>query len=163
MERAVVKEQSTKTNSDTKTPVPNPALKRLDVLVGTWNIKGRVSGEDGEVSGQATFEWLPGKFFLEQRFRMNFLGQWIEGLEIIGYEPSTKAFTSSVYSNMGAAPPYQWDVRNNVVTQSTDGAHYKGTLSSDGNTLTGRWEPEKGKESSSNVAYDATMTRVSDK
>jgi len=163
MERTDVKEPSAKTGSPATMSVPNPALKRLDVLVGTWNIKGRVPGEDGEVSGQATFEWLPGKFFLEQRFYMNFLGQRIEGLEIIGYDSVTKAFTASVYSNMGATSPYQWDVQNNVVTHSTEGSHYKGTLSSDGNTLTGRWEPEKGKESSSNVAYDTTMTRVVDK
>lgn len=154
-----IKEQSDKTNG-LQVPTPNPALKRLDVLVGTWDIKGRVSGPEGEVSGEAIFKWLPGKFFLEQRFSMNFLGQKVEGVEIIGYDPSTKAFVSSVYSNLGAAPPYRWDVVNNVVTHSTEGASYKGTLSSDGKKLTGRWEPEKGKETSANVAYDTTMTRI---
>lgn len=39
---------------------PDPALKRLEVLVGTWNIKGRESGPGGEMHGKVIFEWMEG-------------------------------------------------------------------------------------------------------
>src|SRR3954469_19318818 len=41
---------------------PNPALKSLDIMVDTWNVKGRESGPDGEIHGQVTFEWMEGCF-----------------------------------------------------------------------------------------------------
>jgi hypothetical protein len=142
-------------------PTPEPALKRLDVLVGKWNVKGHTSNPNDVITGQATFEWLPGGFFLIQRFEFNFIGQEIKGLEVIGYDKSSKAFSASVYSNMGEfAVPYKWDVQDDIVTHWTEGSHFKGKLSDNGNTLTGAWEPEKGKESPENVAYEATMTRV---
>lgn len=36
---------------------PNPDLKRLGKLVGTWKVSG-------EAQGQVTFEWMEGGFFL---------------------------------------------------------------------------------------------------
>jgi hypothetical protein len=49
----------------TQPPGPDPALKRLDWFVGTWEIKGRtLDSEQDNVSGRTTFEWLPGGFFL---------------------------------------------------------------------------------------------------
>ncbi|HYU75427.1 MAG TPA: DUF1579 family protein [Ktedonobacteraceae bacterium] len=141
---------------------PDPALKRLEKLVGTWSIKGRtLDSQDDNISGRVTIEWLPGGFFLQQRGEMEFMGSKIHSLEIVGYDPSTKAFFSNVYSNMAGVPaPYEWDVQGNVVTHWTEESKYTGTLSEDGNILSGGWRPEEGKEGPENVAYDATMTRV---
>ena len=141
---------------------PDPALKRLEKLVGTWSIKGRtLDSQDDNISGWVTIEWLPGGFFLQQRGEMEFMGSKIHSLEIVGYDPSTKAFFSNVYSNMAGVPaPYEWDVQGNVVTHWTEESKYTGTLSEDGNILSGGWRPEEGKEGPENVAYDATMTRV---
>jgi len=73
----------------TQPPGPDPALKRLDWFVGTWEIKGRtLDSEQDNVSGRTTFEWLPGGFFLQQRSELNFAGYEIQGLEIIGYDPA---------------------------------------------------------------------------
>ena len=141
---------------------PDPALKRLEKLVGTWSIKGRtLDSQDDNISGRVTIEWLPGGFFLQQRGEMEFMGSKIHSLEIVGYDPSTKAFFSNVYSNMAGVPaPYEWDVQGNVVTHWTEGSKYTGTFSEDGNILSGGWRPEEGKEGSENAAYDATMTRM---
>ncbi|MDQ6659894.1 MAG: DUF1579 domain-containing protein [Chloroflexota bacterium] len=147
-----------------QTPTPDPALKRLEKLVGTWDIKGRtLASSDDNISGQVTIEWLPGGFFLQQRGEMDFMGFTIQSLELVGYDPSTKAFTSYVYSNMGGVPlPYQWDVQGDIVTHWTEGSKYTGTFSEDGTILSGGWRPEEGKEGSENAAYDATMIRVQD-
>jgi hypothetical protein len=72
-------------------PTPDPALKRLEKLVGTWDITGHtLDSEDDNISGRTTFEWLPGRFFLQQRIEMNFIGFKIQSLELIGYDPSTQ-------------------------------------------------------------------------
>ena len=145
-----------------QTSTPDPALKRLEKLVGTWSIKGRtLDSQDDNISGWVTIEWLPGGFFLQQLGEMEFMGSKIHSLEIVGYDPSTKAFFSNVYSNMAGVPaPYEWDVQGNVVTHWTEESKYTGILSEDGNILSGGWRPEEGKEGPENVAYDATMTRV---
>lgn len=140
--------------------LPHPALKRFEILIGTWDIQGRVSGLFGEVNGQATFEWMAGGFFLSQRFYMNFVGQRIEGLEVIGYDPYSQSFPATVYTNMGISPSYKWDIHDNMVIHSTEGSKYIGRFDPNKNVLTGRWEPEEGKASAGNIAYDATMIRL---
>ena len=56
-------------------PTPDPALKRLDKLGGSWTMKGRtLDSDEDNIAGRTTFEWLPGGFFLQQRFEMNFAG-----------------------------------------------------------------------------------------
>jgi hypothetical protein len=45
---------------------PDPALRRLDVLAGRWELRGRTldTAED-DITGWVNFEWLPGGFFLQ--------------------------------------------------------------------------------------------------
>ena len=73
-------------------PPPNPVLKSLDVMVGTWDLKGRESGPDGEIHGQVTFEWMEGGFFLVQRVDIDYAGRKITGTESIGYD-ETRSLT----------------------------------------------------------------------
>jgi Protein of unknown function (DUF1579) len=150
----------------TMPPGPDPALKRLERFVGTWEIRGRtLDSEQDNVSGQTTFEWLPGGFFLQQRSQLNFAGYQIQGLEVIGYDPATDKFPSIVYASMAGVPiPYEYDVRGDQVTIRTElggGATYTGSFSPDGNSGSGGWRPDPGKEGPGNVAYDITTTRVS--
>ena len=60
-------------------PQPNPDLKSLDKLIGTW----KVSGPD--IKGKVTFEWLEGGFFLIQHFDFIQGGHKIKGMEVIGH------------------------------------------------------------------------------
>src|SRR5215211_9380426 len=57
---------------------PNPALKKLDRLVGTWK-------QSGGVQGEITYAWMEGGFFLIQHVDLEQYGQRIKGIEIIGY------------------------------------------------------------------------------
>jgi hypothetical protein len=44
-------------------PHPDPALRRLDRLVGTWTMEGNLVGSDEKnIRGETTFRWLPGGF-----------------------------------------------------------------------------------------------------
>ena len=63
-------------------PGPDPALRRLDRFVGTWDVRGRtLDAEEDNVSGRLAFEWLTGGFFLQQRVHLNFMGVDIAALE----------------------------------------------------------------------------------
>lgn len=146
-------------------PEPDPALKRLEGFVGTWSIKGHtLDSKVDNVSGRTTFEWLPGRFFLKQSFEADFMGMKIQSLELIGYDPASDTFPSLVYSNLAGIPiPYGYDVKGKSVTITTDlggGARMTGRISEDGNTFSGGWRPNPGKEDPGNVAYDFVGTRI---
>lgn len=144
-------------------PVPDPALKRLDRYVGTWAMNGRTLGSNkDDIVGTTTFQWLPGGFFLQQRLTMDFMGMPIESLELIGYEPQEKRFSSLVYSNMvGMALPYNWDVQGDDLKIWTDTASFEGRFGADGNTFSGGWRPKQGHEGEpGNIPYDITGSRT---
>ena len=87
-------------------PTPDPALRRLDRFVGRWSMEGHLVGSDEiTIKGETTFRWLPGGFFLEQHATLNFLGMEIESLELIGYDPETETFPSTVFSNLSPSTP----------------------------------------------------------
>jgi len=66
----------------------------------------RTLGSDRDnVSGRTTFEWLPGGFFFQQRISLYFAGIQIESLELVGYDPETGTFHSTVYSNLARPDP----------------------------------------------------------
>jgi hypothetical protein len=150
-----------KGNQKSPTQRPDPALKRLEKLVGAWNLKGRtLDSKEDNIAGWNTFEWLPGRFFLKSFGEIDFKGFTIKTLEIIRYDQEKKNFPSIVYSNVsGDALSYEWDVRGNSVVHSGLGATYTGIFSEDGNTLTGSWRPDKDTESTEGNSYDAVMTR----
>ncbi len=83
---------------------PNPALKSLDVMVGSWDLKGRESGPDGEIQGRVAFEWMEGGFYLVQRVDIDHAGQQIKGVEYIGYDDSDNTLKSSLFTNTGPGP-----------------------------------------------------------
>jgi hypothetical protein len=148
-------------------PPPDPALKRLDRFLGTWDMKGRTVGSDvDDVSGRTTFEWLPGGYFLTQRIKLNFTGYEVEGLEVIGHDPATGTFPSTVYASMAGTPlPYVWEIDGDELTIKTEvlGATFKGHWSEDGTTFSGGWRPNPGRENDpGNVAYDIWGDRVGD-
>jgi hypothetical protein len=148
-------------------PAPDPMLKRLDILVGSWTLKGHtLDSEEDNIFGKATFEWLPGGFFLQQRIELDFAGMIkIHSLELIGYDPETKTLSSNVYSNMSPVPlPYKWDLQDDALTISVSygplDATFKGKFSKDGESFSGGWRPNLGADETVNVPYDVGGTRV---
>lgn len=155
---------------ENETPTPDPALKRLDRLVGTWTMKGRPIGADEDsITGTTAFKWLhddAGSFFLQQDMDMDYDGTPIKSRELIGYDPKTKAFASFVYSNMAPDPwPYEWDVQGDDLTISIHkdpmNATFHGKFAPDGNSFSGGWRPNDGADETINAPYDITATRVS--
>ena len=123
-------------------PKPNPDLKSLDRLVGTWK-------QSGEVEGEITYEWAENGFFLIQRVDLMQYGNRIKGIEIIGHEfkfgeESSAEIKSRFYSFLdGMTLDYVYEIEGNTLMiwggEKGSPAYYKGTFSEDGNTLTGGW------------------------
>jgi hypothetical protein len=140
-------------------PQPNPEVARLDRLVGRWAMEGNLVGSDEtNIKGETAFRWLPGGFFLEQRAQIDFMGMPIDSLELIGYDPETNTFPSTVYSNVSPQPlPYRWDVQGDTVTITVSygplDATFTGAWREDG-TFSGAWRPNAGADETVNVPYD---------
>jgi hypothetical protein len=103
-------------------PEPTAALRRLDRLVGTWNLSG-------QTGGTVTYEWMEGGYFLLQRVRMIHEGQEVVGLEVIGNERP-----------YGAVAPGE-DVRSRFYAAGGDTLDYVYELEDDTLTI---WAGQKG-------------------
>ena len=144
-------------------PRPKPTLRSLDVMVGTWELKGRESGPEGEIHGRPTFEWMEGGFYLVQHVDIDYIGRRIVGTEYIGYDEENDNLRSYFFSNKapgpfgGVALEYVWEVGYDTFTiwggEVGSPASFMGRLSDDRDTITGHWEWPGG-------GYEATMTRV---
>ncbi|MEU1393202.1 MULTISPECIES: hypothetical protein [unclassified Nonomuraea] len=89
-------------------PRPDPALGRLDFLVGAWSLTGQFdsSGETGgALRGTATFRRLPGGFFLVHHWSRTFHldGHLVQdtGYEFYDYIPETDAYRAHFFTNLG--------------------------------------------------------------
>ena len=138
-------------------PKPDPALRQFDRFIGTWEMKGRTLDSDVDnVYGTASYEWLPGGIILGPRTKINFTGYEVEGVEIIGYDPKTGTFPSTVYASIAAEPlPYPWTLDGDDVTIKAESlnATFHGRWT--GTSFAGGWRPDPGHENEpGNVAYD---------
>src|SRR6185503_804379 len=138
-------------------PQPNPDLKSLDKLIGTW----KVSGPD--IKGKVTFEWMEGGFFLIQHFDFVQGGHKVKGMEVIGHlqpfgEEPSKDIRSRIYDTMGNTFDYTYEVNDETLMiwggERGSPAYYEGKWSDDGNINSGAWHYPGG------GGYESTMTRV---
>jgi hypothetical protein len=141
---------------DQQAPGPNPDLRTLDRLVGTWNVAGGAEG-------QVTYEWLEGGFFLVQHVDLEQDGQRLKGIEIIGHERPFGAepgpdLKSRYYDSMGNTLDYVYELDGDTLTiwggERGSPAYFRGTFSADGNSCAGAWVYPGG------GGYESTMTRV---
>jgi len=153
--------------SDQGPPQPDPALRALDLFVGSWEFRGRIVGSDEEnIAGRATYRWLEGGFFLVQDIEIDFAGMFdVKSHELIGYDAASGGFKSLVYSNMSPEPlPYAWAVDGRTVTIKVAypplDATFTGEYSEDGDSFSGGWRPNPGADETVNVPYDISGTRV---
>ena len=153
-------------NNTPQLPAPDPALRRLDRLVGTWRTEGHLAGSDEiTIKGETTFRWLPGGFFLEQHNVMSFMGLEIDSLELIGFDPQTGTLQSTVFSNLAPTPlPYGWELDGDAMKISVSygplDATFTGSFAADGESFSGGWRPNAGADETVNVPYDIAGRRV---
>jgi hypothetical protein len=122
-------------------PKPNPDLKSLDRLVGTWKVSG---GAEGTVR----FEWMEGGFFLMQHVALEQNGVKIKGLEMIGHlrpfgEEASQDIRSRFYDTMGNTFDYVYELKDDTLMiwagEKGSLAYCEGKLGDDGNTFASEW------------------------
>ncbi|MFN8386031.1 MAG: hypothetical protein U0V48_12530 [Anaerolineales bacterium] len=142
--------------SQNEQPKPNPDMKRLERLVGTWK-------QSGDVHGETTYEWMDGGFFLLQHINFDQDGQKTTGMEVIGHlqlygEEPSKDIRSRYYGGEGVTFDYTYEIVGDTLTiwmgERGSPAYYKGTFSDNDNTLSGGWVYPGG------GGYKAISTRV---
>jgi hypothetical protein len=139
----------------TKTLTPNPDLKNLEKLVGTWKL-------GGDTTGTVIYEWMEGGFFLVQHIDLHVFGNHVKGIEIIGHwqpfgEEPGKEIRSRAYDNAGNTFDYVYELKGNTLTiwggEKGSPSYFKGTFGEDGKTSTGEWVYPGG-------GYKSTMTKI---
>ncbi|MEO8395825.1 MAG: hypothetical protein ABI700_22715 [Chloroflexota bacterium] len=135
---------------------PNPDLKSLEPLIGTWKI-------DGEAQGQIRFEWMEGGYFLVQHVDFVQNGRPIKGMEIIGHrqgvdlKPSPE-IQSRFYSLFdGLTLDYTYELTGDTLRiwfgDKTSDNHFEGKFNADGNSFSGGWSWPGG-------GYSVSGTRI---
>ena len=136
-------------------PAPNPDLATLERLIGTWQVSG-------DAVGQVTYEWMPGGFFVLQRYQLTLFGHTVDGIEVIGHaqpfgqQPSPDIH-SRAYDNTGNTLDYVYDITDDMLTiwggERDSTSYFRGRFTDD-DTNTGEWVYEGG------GGYATTMTRI---
>ena len=141
--------------------MPNPDLRSLDRLIGTWKVSDPSGNES--ITGEVTYEWVEGGFFLMQRFDLDHTGHRNKGIELIGHfqmfgeEPSEEIKTRVFSFLDGMVLDYVYELIDDTLIiwagEKGSPAYFKGQFSDDENTLTGAWVYPGG-------GYESSMTRV---
>lgn len=89
-------------------PIPRPAIRSLNRLIGTWELSG-------DSTGTVTYEWMEGGFFLLQHVDMHLFGSDVKALEVIGHlqpfgEPPSPEARSRAYDTRGNTLDYVYEI-----------------------------------------------------
>jgi hypothetical protein len=86
---------------------PGPAHKKLDPLVGKFNVKSKSwmdpSKPPEESSGTSERKWIMGNRYLEERYQGTFGGQPFTGMGVWGYDNVTKKYFGTWLDSMSTS------------------------------------------------------------
>ncbi len=131
-------------------PTPNPIIKRLEVLVGRWDLEITVPTDPPTVVDGlwTTFEWMAGGFFLIWRsgpMRPDFPGGLYPASHVLlGYDEEAQGFIVHYFDSRGVIRRLDMRFEGNQwgLSRQSPGfsQRFAATVSEDGKTITGAWE-----------------------
>jgi len=96
---------ATAMQAQAQAPKPGPEVKELQAWMGNWMFEGEFKtgplGPAGKHTGEMTCQMILGGFFLQCRFTEKGPAGELHGLEIDGYDPANKNFSSEIYFGGG--------------------------------------------------------------
>lgn len=115
---------------------PDPALKTLEPLIGKWKISGP------DVSGEASFEWMEGGFFMIQRYDLEQDGHQ-KGIEYTGIDEETGTLRSRLMQTNGSRFTYTYEIEGHIFwywfgDKGSD-TYSRSTFSEDFRSYSGSW------------------------
>jgi hypothetical protein len=124
-------------------------LERLEALIGEWSIEVSLPGAPpGDIGARVSFEWMPGKQFVVQRWEVP-VTDAPDGLAIIGLDGGGPGYLQHYFDSRGVARVYKMSFGDGVWELWRDAAdfspldfsqRYTGTFTDDGQAIEGGWE-----------------------
>lgn len=132
-----------------KIPKRGAEQDRLRIFLGRWHAEGvsfDPSGSEERWVSDETVEWLPGEFFVVQRWDAMTGPNAFKGIGIIGYDPATTNYVTRSFENHGFFREYITRVDGNIWTFTGDTERARVEFADDGSTQRIVWEqrPEGG-------------------
>jgi hypothetical protein len=127
-------------------------IKYLEAFVGEWSMEAVFpNAPPTDIRGQTTFEWMPGRRFLIQRWEIPHPDA-PDGIAIIGQGQDSHTYLQHYFDSRGVARVYEMGFANGVwrlSRQSPDfsplsfSQRFVGTFKDDNKTIEGRWETSR--------------------
>ncbi len=125
------------------------AMKRLEPLVGEWEVEAVFPSRPNEVvsGGRSVFEWMRGGQLLIERSEAP--DPFPQSISIIAFDPDKDAYTQHYFDSRGVIRLYAMSFNDGVWTllrTSPDfspldfSQRFRGTLHDNGDTIRGAWE-----------------------
>jgi hypothetical protein len=126
------------------------SLEALEPLVGEWSLAAFFKDmPPADVGARVSFEWLPGKRFLIQRWEVP-VPEAPDGIAIIGADPEREGnYLQHYFDTRGVARVYKMSFADGIWNLCRDEADFSpldfsqrftGTFGDDGKTIAGAWE-----------------------
>ena len=145
----------------------NPALERLRVFIGEWNLEITSMSFNPDPSaverGRTSFDWLEGGAFLIQHSEVSTSTDFPRGIAVIAPDDAAETYGMLYFDSRGVSRIYRMTLSEETWTIWRDfpgfSQRFHGTFSEDHNTITARWE-KSSDGSHWERDFDLTYTRI---
>ena len=145
---------------------PNPALERLGIFIGEWDIEITAMSFHPDPSaverGHTSFEWMEGGAFLVQHSEVSST-EWPRSTAVIGADDAAETYGMLYFDSRGVSRIYKVTFSGGIWTIWREfpgfSQRFHGTFSEDNNTIAARWE-KSSDGSNWEHDFDLTYTRV---
>src|SRR5688572_12884513 len=125
----------------------NPALERLDIFIGEWNIEITSMSFRTDPSvverGRTSFDWLEGGAFLIQHSEIS-AADFPRSTAIIAPDDAAETYGMLYFDSRGVSRIYKMTFHGGIWTIWREfpgfSQRFNGTFSDDNNMITARWE-----------------------
>jgi hypothetical protein len=121
----------------------NPALKKLDILIGDWQISGSHRLIPNPITGKINFSWFNGKSFLIMRIDFNRSGP-PNSTAIIGSDDKAEKLSMIYFDERGVSRIYEIEFSDNTLKMQRNfpgfSQRFTGIVKDNGNIIEGVWE-----------------------
>jgi hypothetical protein len=140
----------------------DPNLEKLDVFVGVWRMTSSFAPEGEGPEAETSFEWLEGRRFLVQRWRVEHPAA-PDGIAVIGWDDERGTYLQHYFDSRGVARAYEMSFADGVwkLWRIVPGfsQRFAGTFDESGDTIAGTWESSSD-GSTWERDFDLTYTRT---